>query len=102
MSSAIALTLLAVTAQTLGNFALSLGLKRHRLWFLPAITLLAVHFFSWCQALKLAALAVLVPLTAFSHVLNAALAGPLLGERVGKQRWLGTALIVVGILLVVL
>jgi len=102
LTSAIFLTLLAVTAQTLGNFALSLGLKRRRLWFGPAIFLLAVHFFTWCEALKVAALAVLVPLTAFSHVLNAGLAGPLLGERVGGRRWLGTGLIVVGILLVVL
>ena len=114
--AAIALTLLAVTAQTLGNFAMSIGLKRSRLtpgwraklvllfrrpWLPLAIGLLAIHFFTWLEVLKTASLAVVVPLTAFSHVLNAALVGPLLGEVVTAQRWLGTAIIVSGILLVI-
>ena len=110
------LTLLAVTAQTLANFALSLGLKhwqRAESWrqrwlelfqrpLLPAaIALLALHFFTWCHLLKTAHLSVVVPLTAFSHVLNALLAGPLLGEFVSWQRWSGTLLIVAGILVIV-
>ncbi len=110
------LTLVAVTAQTLANFALSLGLKRWKQvhdWrqrlldlaqrpLLPvAIGLLALHFFTWCHLLKTAHLSVVVPLTAFTHVLNAVLAGPLLGEMVSPQRWCGTLLIVSGILVIV-
>lgn len=111
----IARTLGAVTAQTLANFPLSLGLRQireaasplralrvsvGRPWLLLAITLLAVHFFNWMAVVQLAPLSVLVPLTAFSHVLNAMLAGPLLGEKVSAQRWAGTGLIVLGIVLV--
>jgi uncharacterized membrane protein len=112
----IGLTLGAVSAQTLANFPMSLAMRQidqaqgwrekvrvtaARPWLVAAIALLAVHMFSWVQVLKLAPLSLVVPLTAFSHVLNAALVGPLLGERVPLQRWLGTGLIVLGILLVV-
>jgi len=116
-AAAVALTLAAVTAQTLANFCMSLGLKQilpatgwgakvaislKKPWLAAGIALLTVHFFAWCKALTLAPLSLVVPVTAFSHVLNAALVGPLLGEVVTLQRWLGTAIIVAGILLVVL
>lgn len=115
-AAAISLTLVAVTAQTLANFGMSVGLRQlssarswgqrcrtflRRPWLGLALILLTVHFFSWCKALTLAPLALIVPLTAFTHVLNAALVGPLLGEVVTRQRWLGTAVIVAGILVVV-
>lgn len=115
-SGVIALTLGAVTCQTLANFPMSIAVKRldrarglkekimvtvRRPWLVVAIGLLAMHMFIWMNVLKVAQLSVVVPLTAFSHVLNAALVGPLLGEQVPAQRWLGTGLIVVGILLVV-
>ncbi len=100
MKLAIALTLLAVLAQTLGNLCLSLSARRKKSWIIPAISLLAVHFFSWCQALKLAPLSTLVPLTASSHLLNALFAKYLLGERIPGRRWLGTGCIVAGILVI--
>jgi len=100
MMYAVLVTLLAMTAQTLGNFSLSAGLKGAWKWWPVGVLLLAVHFFSWCYALTLAPLSKLVPLTALSHVLNAALAKTLLGEEVSAQRWLGTCLIVGGILVV--
>lgn len=102
MSAAIGLTLLAVTAQTLGNLALSLAAKRTWRWAVPAIGLLAIHFFSWCQALKLAPLSTVVPLTASSHLLNALFAKYLLKEQISLRRWLGTGCIVSGILVIVL
>lgn len=108
---------MAVTAQTLANFPMSLAIRQfdraaglpnklkitiRRPWIVAAVGLLAVHMGTWIHVLKLAELSLVVPLTAFNHVLNAALVGPLLGERVPATRWLGTALIVSGILLVVL
>lgn len=102
MSAAVWLTLLAVTAQTLGNLALSLAVRQSWRWTVPAIGMLAVHFFTWCQALKLAPLSTIVPLTASSHVLNALFAKYLLKERISSLRWLGTGCIVWGILVIVL
>lgn len=93
--------LLAICAQTLGNFALQRGVRKNRLWLMVAISLLAVHFFCWCQALTLAPLSRLVPLTAVSHLLNAALVYWLLRERIPARRWLGTVLIFFGVLLMV-
>lgn len=110
------MTLGAVSCQTLANFPLSIAMKRldqapgwrqklrvtlQRPWLLAAVALLALHMFTWMHVLKVAQLSVVVPLTAFSHVLNAVLVGPLLGEHVPAQRWIGTGLIVLGILLVV-
>jgi uncharacterized membrane protein len=99
---AVVLTLVAVLAQTLGNLCLSLAARSRVRWFVPALTLLAVHFFTWCQALKMAPLSKLVPLTASSHLLNALLAKYLLGEQISAQRWLGTGCIVSGILVILL
>lgn len=103
MKTALALTVLAVVAQTLGNLGLSAGLRLprcHRL-LTAAVALLAVHFGCWLLALRLAPLSVLVPVTALGHVLNALLASRLLGERVPTRRWLGTLLISGGVWLVV-
>lgn len=102
MRMAVLLTLGAVVAQTLGNLCLSLAARSRAHWFVPALALLAVHFFSWCQALKMAPLSKLVPLTASSHLLNALLARYLLGEHISAQRWLGTGCIVSGILVILL
>lgn len=90
---AIVLTLVAVSAQTLANYAL----RESR--YLVGVALLAGHFFLWCLALRLAPLTVLIPWTALSHVLNALLARKLLQERVGRRRWAGTLLIALGIML---
>lgn len=100
MSTAVVLTLAAVLAQTLGNLFLSLSARSSPRWIGPAFILLAVHFFSWCQALKLAPLTTLVPLTASSHLLNAVFARVLLGEHIPTRRWLGTGCIVAGILVI--
>ncbi len=90
---AIFLTLVAVSAQTLANYAL----RDER--FVLGIGLLACHFSLWCLALRLAPLTVLVPWTALSHVLNAFLARELLREEIGRRRWAGTLLIASGIVL---
>lgn len=90
---AIILTLVAVSAQTLANYAL----RNAR--YVVGISLLAVHFFLWCTALRLAPLTILIPWTALSHVLNAFLARRILRERVTRRRWAGTLLIATGIVL---
>ena len=90
---AIFLTLVAVSAQTLANYAL----RDAR--FVLAVLLLATHFGLWCLALRLAPLTVLVPWTALSHVINAWLARRLLQERITRRRWAGTLLIAGGIAL---
>jgi len=90
-------------AHTLGNIALSRVLHRpgpKGFGMALAVSLLAAHFFCWCQALKLAPLALLVPLTSLSHVLNAGLVGPLLGESMTAQRWSGTLMITLGVWMV--
>lgn len=90
---AIILTLVAVSAQTLANYAL----RESR--YVLGIALLAGHFFLWCLALRLAPLTVLIPWTALSHVLNALLARKILREKVTQRRWAGTILIATGIVL---
>ena len=112
----VALTLTAVTAQTLGNVALSRGLRhpppglsgfRHA-WATAtqpvrwlAIGFLACHYFMWSTVLSWAQLSFVVPLTAVGYLINAILVGPLLGEHMPRDRWAGTFLIFVGVLLVV-
>ena len=65
------------------------------------IALLGLYFFSFAVALSWADVSLVVPCSAGSFVLTAALARWHLGEAVGASRWVGTLLIVIGVLLVV-
>ncbi len=69
-----------------------------RIW--AAISLMATFFFLWLSVLSWADLSLALPMTALTYVLNAALAGPMLGERVSPLRWMGTLLIFAGVIAV--
>ena len=64
------------------------------------VVCLAVFFFLYLATLSWADLSFAMPITALSYVFAAALAKVFLGEEVSWKRWLGTALILLGITLV--
>lgn len=70
-------------------------------WVAAGVVLLAAFFVSYLTALSWADLSYVLPATAPSYLLVAALSWWLLGERLSVARWLGTALIVAGVMLVV-
>lgn len=114
--------LVAVVAATVGDILMSQGMKsvgevkitgvgslwstgvriftNARVW--GAISLMMTFFFLWLSVLSWADLSVALPMTALTYVLNAMLAGPVLGERVSPLRWAGTLLIFLGVVLVTL
>jgi drug/metabolite transporter (DMT)-like permease len=61
---------------------------------------LAVYFFSFSTLLSWADVSLVVPISAISFLLTAFLAQLALGEHVSLQRWCGTMLIVLGVVLV--
>jgi drug/metabolite transporter (DMT)-like permease len=61
---------------------------------------LAIYFFSFSALLSWANVSLVVPISALSFLLTAFLAQIALGEHVSAQRWWGTLLIVVGVMLV--
>ncbi len=68
-----------------------------------AISCMATFFFLWQAVLSWGVdLSYVLPMTALTYVMNAFLAGPLLGEAVTPQRWAGTLLIFLGVILVTL
>lgn len=68
-----------------------------------AITCMATFFFLWQAVLSWGVdLSYVLPMTALTYVFNAFLAGPLLQEHVSPQRWAGTMLIFLGVILVTL
>jgi drug/metabolite transporter (DMT)-like permease len=69
-------------------------------WVAAGMVLLTVFFFSFLATLSWADLSYVLPATAPSYLLVAALSYWLLGEAVSPWRWLGTALIVAGVALV--
>lgn len=72
-----------------------------RVWL--AISCMATFFFLWQAVLSWNVdLSYVLPMTAMTYVLNAFLAGPLLHEEVTPQRWMGTLLIFLGVVLVTL
>jgi drug/metabolite transporter (DMT)-like permease len=118
----IVLMFLAVVAATVGDIFMSQGMRAvgeiritglgslwrtgvrifsaWKVWI--GILLAATFFFLWLSVLSWADLSLALPMTALTYVLNAALAGPFLGERVSGLRWLGTLLIFAGVVAVTL
>lgn len=71
-----------------------------RLPILAAIACLAISFVAFLQLLKVADLSFAVPASAASLVLETLLARTLLREPVRWQRWCGTALVALGVVLI--
>lgn len=110
----------AVTASTIGDLLLARGMRKvgevqwtgprdalatlRRVATTPEISLaigfLAVFFFSWLSLLSRADLSLILPMTALTYILNGLAAGPVLGETVSRQRWLGIWVITIGVVLV--
>lgn len=110
------LTIFVVGANVLGNFSLSWGMKHQaadlgwapltyiRLiftpWVLLGTALLILWLLSRMTLLGWADLSYVLPVTSIGYVMSAVLGKVFFGELVTWQRWLGTALIVVGIVCV--
>lgn len=112
--------LLAILAQAVGNTCLSKGMKAvasmnttgdsFSLGMLveamgtPSIwigtVLLVVFFALFATALSWADLSLVLPATALGYILNVVLAHQYLNETVSFNRWAGTVLIFLGVLLV--
>jgi drug/metabolite transporter (DMT)-like permease len=114
------LILVAVVGATVGDTLLSVGMRRigeltqsdarsivayfWRAFTSPyvmgGIGCLAIYFFTWLVVLSEADLSLALPMTALTFVLGAFLARFWLGETVSLMRWLGTAIIAVGVIIV--
>lgn len=69
-------------------------------FLIAGVACLAVSFFSFIGLLSYADLSFVVPLTAVSYTTNTLGARFFLGERISKERWLGTLLVTFGVALV--
>jgi drug/metabolite transporter (DMT)-like permease len=69
-------------------------------WMWLGLFLMAVSFFALLMLLSWENVSFVVPLTALSYVLGAFGGKFLLGERIETRRWVGVALVCVGVLLV--
>jgi len=110
------LTTFVVLTNVLGNFFLSWGLKHQsvelgisplhyiRAIFSPAVllgtTLLVFWLLSRMALLGWADLSYVLPVTSIGYVFTVLIGRYFFGEQVSWQRWLGTLLIVVGMILV--
>lgn len=88
---------MAVFCQTLGNLFLFQGLRKNRVYLLVGVLFLAAHFFCWCNAMRMASLSRLVPLAALGYPFSTLTAKLILKERISRKRWLGVALVTLGI-----
>jgi len=64
------------------------------------LLLMATFFFLWLLVLSFADLSFALPLTALTYVFTGLLVGPMLGEEVSPQRWLGMILITAGVVVI--
>lgn len=110
------LTVFVVATNVLGNFSMSWGMKHQSAalglspldyirpiftpWVLLGTVLLILWLLSRMTLLGWADLSYVLPVTSMGYVMSAVLGKVFFGELVTWQRWLGTALIVVGIVCV--
>ncbi len=110
----------AILAQSIGNVALSRGMKMvsgganeaadfsigmifqamqtPSIWI--GILLLILFFAMFSLSLTWADLSFVLPVISLSYILNVAMAHQFLGEHVSQTRWAGTLLICLGVILV--
>lgn len=69
-------------------------------WMWVGLGMMAAAFFSLLALLSVADVSFVVPVTAVSYAAGAAGAHMFLGERVTKERWLGIAVVCIGVTLV--
>jgi len=69
-------------------------------YLIGGVACMAVSFFSFISLLSYADLSFVVPLTAISYITNTLGARFFLGERISKERWMGTLLVAFGVALV--
>ena len=69
-------------------------------WMWLGIALMAVAFFALLGALSIENVSFVVPVTALSYAAGALGGEIFLGERVSRRRWVGVALVCVGVTLV--
>ena len=72
----------------------------HNPFVVAGVLGLAVYFFSFSTVLSWAEVSLVVPISALSFLLTTFVAQRSLGEHVTPQRWCGTLLIVIGVVLV--
>ena len=70
--------------------------------FWVAVTCFIVFLSLWLYVLSYEDLSFALPMTATTYIFNALLAGPVLGEHISAQRWMGTVIIGFGVLLTAL
>lgn len=112
--------LFAIACSTVGDLLLARGMKQvgevrwtglrgalgtvFKVLRTPSIPLavgfMALFFFTWLALLSRADLSLILPMTALTYLLNGLAAKPVLNESVSKQRWLGIAIISLGVVLV--
>lgn len=110
----------AVSAQAAGNVCLSLGMRRMSAaaldgvpwtdlavlalsspWLWAGAALLATFTLLFTLVLSWTDLSLALPVISVEIVVNVALAGWLLGERVSPLHWVGTVMVAAGVALVV-
>ncbi len=69
-------------------------------YLIGGVACMAVSFFSFISLLSYADLSFVVPLTAVSYITNTLGARFFLGERISRERWMGTLLVAFGVALV--
>ena len=69
-------------------------------WVWSGVGLMAVAFFSLLAMLSIQQVTFVVPVTALSYLTGAVGAATFLGERISRERWIGVALVCIGVTVV--
>ena len=69
-------------------------------WVPAGVAAMTISFFALMAALSVADVSFVIPVTAVAYILNTLGAKVFLKERVSGQRWLGAALVAMGVALV--
>jgi drug/metabolite transporter (DMT)-like permease len=114
------LVLIVVGATTVGDVCRSLGMRQHgeihdfrpgaigsalrliaRNWYVIVSTFaMAISFFAFMKLVSIAPMSFAVPMSAATFIPETLIAKLLLKEAVGKRRWAGISLILIGVVFI--
>jgi len=108
MRKTVLITAIVVVSNVAGNFSLGWGVKHAGAgefallspWVVLGIALLIVWTLARMTLLSWADLSFVLPVTSAGYVLTALVAKFFLHEQIGWERWAGTVLIMLGVILV--
>jgi drug/metabolite transporter (DMT)-like permease len=91
--------LLSIACDVTGQLCFKQGMQNVR-WVWLGVAIYAIEIVVWIRILSLVPLAIAFPIASLNFIAITLASWVVLGERIGRRRWAGTALVTAGVVMV--